>query len=87
MNLKVFYLHFDCKMDVQVNNPIDWYRNKTITFVGQIAKQYKSKNGCNFILGWNAFFQIFLQIFQNRYIFSIELCPSREQTEQKKGIN
>jgi hypothetical protein len=22
MNLKVFYLHFDCKIDVQVNNPI-----------------------------------------------------------------
>jgi hypothetical protein len=21
MNLKVFYLHFDCKIDVQVNNP------------------------------------------------------------------
>jgi hypothetical protein len=35
------------------------------TFVGQIAKQHKSKSKCNFILNyWIAFFQIFLQIFQ-----------------------
>jgi uncharacterized membrane protein HdeD (DUF308 family) len=41
------------------------------TFVGHIAKQYKSKSKCNFILiYWIAFFQVFLQIFQ--IFFSIE---------------
>jgi hypothetical protein len=68
MNLKVFYLYTfrlqDRCSSEQSDSEINWYRNKYITFVGQIAKQQKSKNGCNFNLGWNAFFQIFLQIFQ-----------------------
>jgi hypothetical protein len=67
MNLKVFYLHLDRCSSEQSDREINWYRNKIITFVGQIAKQQKSKNGCNFNLGWNAFFQIFLQIFQKHF--------------------
>jgi hypothetical protein len=61
LNLKLqgvlftFRLQDRCSSE-QSNSEINWYRNKTTTFVGQMAKQHKSKNGCNFNLGWNAFF-------------------------------
>jgi hypothetical protein len=58
--------HNQLSNDICACRQINWNRNKTTTtFVGQIAKQYKSKSKCNFILIYRiAFFQIFLQIFQ-----------------------
>jgi hypothetical protein len=48
------------------------------TFVGQIAKQYKSKSKCNFILiYWIAFFQVFLQIFQIFFLIEKKKASSK----------
>jgi hypothetical protein len=68
--------HNQLSNDICACRQINWNRNKITmyictTFVGQIAKQHKSKGKCNFILiYWIEFFQIFLQIFE--IFFSIE---------------